>query len=171
MHTREPAPHHHKKPSFWSILIDNIAFAVVVVLVLLCLQFAASVQAQTPELARTGEFFLTSTHGMVRPALALHTEVNMQIAGMTSRVLVTQAFTNDSNEWREGVYVFPLPDDSAVNAMRMLVGEREIVGEIHEKQEAREIYQKARAAGQKAALVEQQRPNMFTQKVANIAPG
>ncbi len=171
MQTRESPQPHVKKPTFWSIVIDNIAFAVVVVLVLLCLQFAASVQAQTPDLARAGELFLTSRQGLVMPALQLQTEVRMQIEGMTSRVNVKQAFTNDSSEWQEGTYVFPLPEDSAVNAMRLLLGEREIVGEIHERVEAQQIYQQARNAGQKAALVEQQRPNMFTQKVANIAPG
>jgi Ca-activated chloride channel homolog len=171
MQTRDTQSHLNKKPSFWSIVIDNLAFATVVVLVLLCLQFAASVQAQTPDLARAGEMFLTSGQGRVQPALQLHTDVNMQIEGMTNRVSVKQAFTNDSSEWQEGVYVFPLPEDSAVNAMKMRLGEREIVGEIHEREEAKEIYRQARSAGQKAALVEQQRPNMFTQKVANIAPG
>lgn len=159
------------KPSFWSIVVDNIAFTVVVILVLLCLQFAASVQAQTPDLAKAGELFLTSGNGHVRPALQLHTDVTMQIEGMTSRVSVKQAFTNDSGEWQEGTYVFPLPEDSAVNAMKLLLGERAIIGEIHERVEAQQIYRDARNAGRKAALVEQQRPNMFTQKVANIAPG
>jgi Ca-activated chloride channel family protein len=171
MQTREPHQPHVKKSSFWSIVIDNVAFAIVVILVLLCLQFAASVQAQTPDLARAGEFFLTSGQGLVRPALQLQTEVSMHIEGVTSRVSVKQSFTNDSSEWQEGTYVFPLPDDSAVNAMRLLLGEREIVGEIRERVEAQQIYRLARNAGQKAALVEQQRPNMFTQKVANIAPG
>jgi Ca-activated chloride channel family protein len=171
MQNREPSHPPIKKPSFWSIVIDNLAFAIVVVLALWCLQFAASVQAQTPELARAGELFLTSRQGAVQPALQLQTKVGMQIEGMTSRVSVRQAFTNDSSEWQEGTYVFPLPEDSAVNAMRMLLGEREIVGEIHERVEAQQIYQQARNAGQKAALVEQQRPNMFTQKIANIAPG
>src|SRR5688572_26765651 len=171
MQTRESPHTHVKKPSFWSIVIDNVAFAVVVILVLLCLQFAASVQAQTPDLARAGELFLTSRQGLVQPALQLQSKVSMQIEGMTSRVTVRQAFTNDSSEWQEGTYVFPLPEDSAVNAMRLLLGEREIVGEIHERVEAQQIYQQARNAGKKAALVEQQRPNMFTQKVANIAPG
>jgi Ca-activated chloride channel homolog len=171
MQTRESRHPHIKKPSFWSIVIDNIAFATVVILVLLCLQFAASVQAQTPDLARAGELFLTSRQGTVQPALQLQTGVSMQIEGMMNRVSIRQAFSNDTSEWQEGTYVFPLPEDSAVNAMRLLLEEREIVGEIHERAEAQQIYQQARNAGQKAALVEQQRPNMFTQKVANIAPG
>ncbi|MES2623683.1 MAG: marine proteobacterial sortase target protein [Pseudomonadota bacterium] len=171
MHTRDTQQYHHKKPSFWSILFDNLAFVIVVGLVLFCLQFAASVKAQTPDLARAGEMFLVSKQQRVTPALQLNTNVSMSIEGMTSRVSVQQAFTNNSSEWQEGVYVFPLPDDSAVNAMSIRLGEREIVGEIHEREEAREIYQKSRDAGQQAALVEQQRPNLFTQKVANIAPG
>ena len=73
-------------------------------------------------------------------------------------------------ELMEGIYVFPLPEDAAVNKMRIQVGDRIIEGEIKEKQEAKAIYKQARANGQHASLVEQERPNMFTNSIANIAP-
>ena len=103
--------------------------------------------------------------------IALQTKVQMDITGNINRVTVRQTFTNPSNKWAEGVYVFPLPEDSAVDQLRMYVDERVIEGQIHEKEEAKKIYEKAKQEGKSATLVEQQRPNICTSSVANIAPG
>ena len=103
--------------------------------------------------------------------IALDTKVQMDITGSINRVTVKQSFTNPSNEWAEGVYVFPLPENSAVDQLRMYIDERVIEGQIHEKKEAKKIYEKAKQEGKSASLVEQQRPNIFTSSVANIAPG
>ena len=103
--------------------------------------------------------------------MALDTKVQMDITGNINRVTVEQSFTNPSNEWVEGVYVFPLPEDSAVDQLRMYIDDRVIEGQIHEKKEAKKIYEKAKKEGKSASLVEQQRPNIFTTSVANIAPG
>ena len=103
--------------------------------------------------------------------IALDTKVQMDITGNINRVIVKQSFTNPSNQWAEGVYVFPLPEDSAVDQLRMYIDERVIEGQIHEKGEAKRIYEKAKDEGKVASLVEQQRPNIFTTNVANIAPG
>jgi len=102
--------------------------------------------------------------------IALDTSVEMDITGNINRVIVEQVFTNPSDKWAEGVYVFPLPEDSAVDQLRMYVDERVIEGQIHEKEEAKKIYEKAKSEGKSASLVEQQRPNIFTTNVANIAP-
>jgi len=103
--------------------------------------------------------------------IALDTSVKMNINGSVNRVIVEQVFTNPSDMWVEGVYVFPLPEDSAVDQLRMYVDERIIQGQIHEKEAAKKIYEDAKNAGKSASLVEQQRPNIFTTNVANIAPG
>ena len=103
--------------------------------------------------------------------MALDTKVQMDITGNINRVTVEQSFTNPSNEWAEGVYVFPLPEDSAVDQLRMYIDDRVIEGQIHEKEEAKKIYETAKKEGKSASLVEQQRPNIFTTSVANIAPG
>ena len=65
--------------------------------------------------------------------IALDTKVQMDITGSINRVTVKQSFTNPSNEWAEGVYVFPLPEDSAVDQLRMYIDERIIEGQIHEQ--------------------------------------
>ncbi|MGQ9427602.1 marine proteobacterial sortase target protein [Gilvimarinus sp. F26214L] len=99
------------------------------------------------------------------------TDVDVQVNGMLARVVVRQAFENTASDWAEGEYVFPLPENSAVDYMAMTIGERHIVGRIRERQAARAAYAQARKAGKKASLISQQRPNLFTSRVANIAPG
>ncbi len=138
---------------------------------LLSLLLASPAFAQTAATAKNGQLLLRSANGEQQQAVLLNTDVSMDISGLSNRVRLRQSFTNDSPDWQEGTYVFPLPEDSAVNKLRLLLDERVIVGEIHERGVAREIYQQAQREGRKAALVEQQRPNLFTQKVANIAPG
>jgi len=100
-----------------------------------------------------------------------HTDVRAQVSGFIARVRVVQKFHNPTSEKIEAIYTFPLPDNSAVDFMEMKVGERTIVGEIRPREEAREIYEAAKESGHIAGLLDQERPNIFTQSVANIEPG
>ena len=100
-----------------------------------------------------------------------HTDVRAVVTGYVSAVDVTQQFDNPYDEKIEAVYVFPLPEKAAVNEFVMTIGERKIRGILREKEEAQQIYEDARAQGYRARLLTQQRPNIFTQKVANIEPG
>ncbi|MFT7219323.1 MAG: hypothetical protein ACI8Z1_000937 [Candidatus Azotimanducaceae bacterium] len=111
-----------------------------------------------------------SHHPKANRALHLNSSAEFRINGLIAHVTLEQTFRNDSAEWREGVYVLPMHELAAVNEMEMRIGERIVRAQIKEKLEARKIYQVANAAGKKAALVEQSRPNMFQQAVANIAP-
>jgi Ca-activated chloride channel family protein len=99
-----------------------------------------------------------------------HTSVKTEISGFVARISVTQEFENVLPNAVEAIYVFPLPHDSAVDGMSMRVGDREIRAVIHEREEARKIYEAARNAGHTTALLDQERPNIFTQSVANIPP-
>ncbi|WGL18052.1 marine proteobacterial sortase target protein [Microbulbifer bruguierae] len=105
------------------------------------------------------------------PAIHLGTEVEMKVRGLVAEVTLQQTFSNTSDQWQEAVYVLPLPENAAVNGLEIVIGERRIVGEVRERQQAQKIYKEAREAGKRAALLEQQRPNLFTSRVANIAPG
>ncbi len=98
------------------------------------------------------------------------TDVDITVSGPTARTRVTQHFFNPTDGWIEGVYLFPMPEDSAVDSLKMVIGERVIIGEIKERLEAKQIYERAKAEGKKASLLEQHRPNMFTNSVANIGP-
>lgn len=125
--------------------------------------------AQAP--IQQGELVLQNQAGDMFWAPLLETDVVIAVSGLTANVVLKQSFSNNSQDWMEGRYQFPLPERAAVHRMVMLVGERRIVGKIKEKREAKKIYQAAKRAGKRASLVSQQRPNMFTNKVANIAPG
>ncbi|HVL39997.1 MAG TPA: VIT domain-containing protein, partial [Fimbriimonadaceae bacterium] len=98
------------------------------------------------------------------------TKAHAEVSGFGARVTVVQTFTNPTNQPIEAVYTFPLPHDAAVDRMRMKLGDRVIEGTIRRREEARRIYDAARQAGQAAALLDQERPNIFTQSVANILP-
>ena len=99
------------------------------------------------------------------------TDVEASVSGSVARVKVTQVFHNPFEDKIEAIYVFPLHQDSAVDAMTMLVGERMVKGVIKERGEAKKIYEQAKAEGKVASLLDQERPNIFTQSVANIEPG
>ena len=113
---------------------------------------------------------LLKNNGDFEPALHMNSEANITINGLLAKVQLIQHFKNNSDEWREGIYVFPLAESAAVNYMHLKVGERVIVSEVKERGEAKRIYQQAKSQGKKAALTEQERPNLFTQSIANIAP-
>lgn len=100
-----------------------------------------------------------------------HTSVTANVSGYVARVTVKQVFENPFKDKIEAVYTFPLSETGAVDDMRMKVGERVIKGTIKKREEAKEIYDNAKAHGQVAALLDQERPNIFTQSVANILPG
>lgn len=100
-----------------------------------------------------------------------HTAVRAEISGPLVRVNVTQEFQNPLSEAIEAVYTFPLPQRAAVDDMTILVGDRTVRGKIKRREEARKIYEDARRKGQLTGLLDQERPNIFTQSVANIGPG
>ena len=100
-----------------------------------------------------------------------HTDVQGRIQSYVASVEVTQQFQNPYDSKIEAVYVFPLPQNAAVNDFIMTVGERKIRGIIREREQAEQIYKAARSQGYVASLLTQERPNIFTQKVANIEPG
>ncbi|WP_338304308.1 MULTISPECIES: marine proteobacterial sortase target protein [unclassified Erythrobacter] len=120
-----------------------------------------------------GGLVLRSIGGVAKdvPAMRLGTDIVADVDGQTARVTVTQAFRNTSDQWMEATYLYPLPDNGAVDTLKMVVGDRIFEGRIKPKEEAREIYEEAKANGQKAGLVEQHRPNMFRNSIANVGPG
>jgi Ca-activated chloride channel homolog len=123
-----------------------------------------------PGEARSGSLLLKTDDGYA-DAVRLGIDVDLTVSGPTIRARVTQIFRNPTSTWMEATYVYPLPAGGAVDTLKMVVGDRVIVGDIKERQQARLIYEQARANGQKAALTEQERPNIFTNSVANIGPG
>jgi Ca-activated chloride channel family protein len=142
-----------------------------IVLAVITLALAGGAQAAALNDAKTGTLMLrTSTPGEYVVAPKVETEVAIQVTGMIARTRLSQVFHNPGTEFVEGVYVFPLPEKAAVDHLWMRIGERVIEGQVQEKEEARRTYERAKSEGKKAALVEQQRPNLFTNAVAHIGP-
>jgi Ca-activated chloride channel family protein len=100
-----------------------------------------------------------------------HTSVQVDVSGFVAKVSVRQVFRNPQNAKIEAVYTFPLSSEGAVDSMTMRIGERLIKGEVKRREEARAVYEAAKASGNVASLLDQERPNIFTQAVANIMPG
>lgn len=110
-------------------------------------------------------------HGLHRyAALTLNTEVSLEISGPIVRAKVKQTFKNPKQSWAEGIYSFPLPENVAVDSLEMRIGEQIIKGVVQEKVQAQRRYEHAKQNGQRASLLKQQRGNVFTTAVANIAP-
>jgi len=161
----------HTRPR--SMLPCTIASALLLLwtLALLAPAAAGDEGEGSPEVTNGGYMQTSTADGRAVPLPLKHTDVQAEIAGFVAAVQVTQTFTNPFDKPIEALYVFPLPERSAVHAMTMYLGKRVIRGTIQKKEEARRIYEEAKAAGKTAALLDQERPNIFTQSVANILPG
>jgi Ca-activated chloride channel family protein len=125
----------------------------------------------TPAYSTEGGLVLRAEGRQAVVAPLVSTDVSIRVAGPVARARVVQTFRNPESDWYEGIYVFPLPESGAVDRLRLRVGERIIEGEIKERGAARAAYGEARVAGRRAALLDQERPNIFTTQVANIGPG
>src|SRR5689334_7647094 len=132
--------------------------------------------SQREAIAQTGEtsgaLVVLDPDGKTKRQCPLkHTDVKAEISGFLSRVNVTQEFENPFKEKIEAVYTFPLPQNAAVDDMTMTIGDRTVRGKILPREEAQAVYDAAKSSGKTASLLDQERPNIFTQSVANILPG
>ncbi len=159
------------------IMLDLVAFVVMaaamgliaaITLAAVTLLFAS--QAQAGEI-REGTLLLRRSESQETiHAPLLSTEVVFRVSGLVLRAHVVQRFENVQDDWVEGVYVFPLPENAAADRLRMRVGERVIEGAIQERGAAKRTYEAAKLSGQRAARLDQERANIFTASVANIGP-
>lgn len=161
----------HRKFFLRSLAMLVTAVAAIVMLAALhSLCSCGTAAAQTTE--TQGSLQVLDESGKPKALCPLkHTDVRAEISGFLSRVSVTQEFENPFKEKIEAVYVFPLPANAAVDDMTMVVGERTVRGKILRREEAQAVYDAAKSGGQVASLLNQERPNIFTQSVANILPG
>ena len=98
-------------------------------------------------------------------------DVHARAVGLDIRIDLRQTFRNTLAEPIEATYIFPLPDRGAVTGFRLRVGERVIEGVIDERGQARQAYDDAIRAGHRAAIAEEERPDVFTVRVGNLMPG
>jgi len=105
------------------------------------------------------------------PFLLKRTDARAVVTGPVAHVVVTQSWENPNSFPVDGLYIFPLPENAAVNDMQLVIGDRTVRAEMRRREEARQIYEQARREGRVAGLLDQERPNIFAQRVANIMPG
>ncbi|MGF1626555.1 MAG: marine proteobacterial sortase target protein [Alphaproteobacteria bacterium] len=155
------------------IVLFNAMLAIILPIVLIT-SARASTQMEPVTLATDGQAGLwvaTPDPDFVFRAPTVDTQVEIEVHGLIVRTTVTQTFENPGDYWTEAIYVYPLPEDAAVDRLQMTVGERVVAGRIDTRAAAREAYETALQDGRQASLVEQERPNIFTTSVANIGPG
>ena len=145
-----------------------ILFLVLMAFAIPAIQVAHSQNVHSENSA--GQFDITLADGSQKSALLLSTHISGDVNAMMASIKVRQNFKNDSDQWVNGRYVFPLPEGAAVDSLKIEIGERVINGVIKEKAQAKKIFEQAKKAGKKAGLLEQHRPNLFSIAVANIAP-
>jgi len=173
-------------PSGWRglarLAAEGLAAGVFVSLVLMLAVFIVATQAEAaPPGKHAAALKAADAHGgalelaargdepsVLAPLVA--TEVKIDVAGVVARTTVKQRFVNPTAVWREGVYRFPLPDKAAVDHLRVETEGRVIVGQVRERGEAKRVYEQAKSEGKQAGLVDQQRPNLFTTRVAQLPP-
>jgi Ca-activated chloride channel family protein len=102
------------------------------------------------------------------PLAMLDSDIDVTVRGPIVEATVTQTFRNDTDRPTEATYIFPLPPDAAVSAMAIHTGTRTIHASIEKRERAAERYERAIAAGLPAALLDEERPDVFTQTVAAI---
>ncbi|MBA3539153.1 MAG: marine proteobacterial sortase target protein, partial [Deltaproteobacteria bacterium] len=98
----------------------------------------------------------------------LDSRVEVVVRGPIVEAVVTQTFRNATDQVTEATYIFPLPADAAVSAMSITTGTRTIHAAIERRAEAQKRYEQAVASGVRAAMLEQERPDVFTQTVSAI---
>ncbi len=173
-----PAPSSRFAPSCRSAPFDGtpllravrrpLELAVVLVLALAGASFPQDATSSGPGM---GELQLHGESAGPRVAPTLETAVQIRVFGRFARTRLTQLFTNPHAEWLHATYVLPLPEGAAVDTLEMTIGDRLIVGELQEKKQAQETFERARAAGQRASLLQQHRANLFRTQIANLGPG
>lgn len=134
-------------------------------------QVTETTRSQAPDTPPNSGMLMLGTATRWYQALLLDTHITLDVQGLLADMTVQQRFTNDSEQWLEGKYLFPLAADAAVRGLTVTVGERRITGQVMPRAKATERFNQARDSGQLASLVEQQRPNLFMVRVASIAPG
>ncbi len=134
------------------------------------LSFSMSRAAGEPETPQSPYFAVQNDSGLDQFPMK-DSKITVRLNGVIASVHVRQHYRNEGKAPINARYIFPGSTRAAVNAMTMTIGDRRLVAQIKEKQQARQIFAAAKAAGQTASLLSQQRPNVFSMDVANIVAG
>jgi Ca-activated chloride channel family protein len=150
----------------------KIGFLLLGLALLIALPGAPAQAAQDKDQDRTLSpyFFVENGDPAVDKLPLKETKADVHIAGVIADVVVTQVYRNEGSRPLNARYVFPASTRAAVHGMTLQVGNQRIRAQIREKQQAKKEFETAKAEGKSAALLEQQRPNVFSMSVANVMP-
>lgn len=148
-----------------------VPFAWVIAVILIAMPLQAQVDSGPRHLGQGSLLYRSPISGAYDIVPLLHTDVAIEVRGLVATATVTQQYANSSTTPIEAVYTFPLPHDAAVYDLEIRMGDRLIRSQIRERAEAKRVYEAAKSQGKRAALLEEERPNIFTASVANIMPG
>ena len=98
------------------------------------------------------------------------TRVDLNVSGVIADVRVVQTYSNEGTRPINATYLFPASTRAAVYSMRMKIGNQIIVAKIKEREAAKQEFEEAKKQGKSASLLEENRPNVFSMKLANIMP-
>jgi Ca-activated chloride channel family protein len=154
---------------------STLLYIVLTVLLSSSLNVDAALAAQSdnnpPQVGEGCLLYRSPIAGRYEEVPLIHTDAVLDVRGLVASATVTQQYANSTTQPIEAVYAFPLPHDAAVYDMEIRVGNRVIRSVVRERQEAKRVYDAAKSAGKRAALLEEERPNIFTTSIANIMPG
>lgn len=161
-----------KEEVFNNQMWKRIAVALLAIItVFVCSGSAQQTETGPPQVGEGCLLYHSGISGRYESIPLLHTDATIDVRGLVASATVTQQYANSSTEPIEAVYIFPLPHDAAVYDMEIRIGNRVIRSVVREREEAKRVYTQAKSQGKRAALLEQERPNIFTASVANIMPG
>src|SRR4030095_5651 len=123
-----------------------------------------------PQVGEGSFVYRSPVSGIYTSVPLIYTDASFDVRGLVAAATVTQQYENLTTAPIEAVYIFPLPHDAAVYDLEIRIGNRVIRSVIHEREQAKRIYEAAKSEGKRTALLEQERPNIFTASVANIMP-
>ena len=132
---------------------------------------AAQSECEPGQVGQGSLLYRSPVSGKYAEVPLVHTDAVLDVRGLVAAATVAQQYENSGIEAVEAVYVFPLPHDAGVYDLGIRIGTRVIRSEIHEREEAKRIYDTAKSEGKRAAIIEEERPNIFTASVAKFVPG
>src|SRR5579864_2429264 len=162
---------HFAKNGFKKEIGARLTLALLVIATLLSGWVSAQDDHRPPQVGEGCLMFRSPVSGLYETVPLLHTDAAIDVRGLVASATVTQQYANSSATPIEAIYVFPLPHDAVVYDMEIRIGNRVIKSVVREREEAKRVYTQAKSEGKRAALLEQERPNIFTASVANIMPG
>jgi len=145
--------------------LRNFGLALIALAVIFTSAFAQSTKDKT-----LAPYFFVQGDPSVDHLPLKDTRVEISVSGVIADVKVVQTYRNEGLRPINATYVFPASTRAAVYGMRMQIGNEVIVAKIKEREQAKKDFEKAKEEGKSASLLEQDRPNVFTMKLANVMP-